>query len=110
MWTEITLPDYERRGGRYASDMTDREWALIAPFMPPRKMTGRPRTTDMRDVVDALRARRNLHRVESRRAGPERPVRRTARHVWRRRRERIARLRLHGLTRPADLPPRHSKR
>ena len=54
MWTEITRPDYERRGGRYASDMTDREWALIAPFMPPRKMTGRPRTTDMRDVVDAI--------------------------------------------------------
>ena len=39
MWTEITRPDYERRGGRYASDMADREWALIAPFMPPHKTT-----------------------------------------------------------------------
>ena len=29
MWTEITRRDYERRGGRYASDMTDREWALF---------------------------------------------------------------------------------
>ena len=36
MWTEITRPDYERRGGRYASDMTDREWALIAPFAAPQ--------------------------------------------------------------------------
>lgn len=54
MWTEITRCDYERRGGRYASDMTDREWALIAPFMPPRKTTGRPRTTDLRDVLDAI--------------------------------------------------------
>ena len=41
MWTAITRPVYERGVGRYASDMTDREWALIAPFMPPRKMTGR---------------------------------------------------------------------
>lgn len=54
MWTEITRPDYERRGRFYASDMTDQEWALIAPFMPPRKRTGRPRTTDLRAVVDAI--------------------------------------------------------
>jgi transposase len=38
----------------YASDTTDAEWALIAPFMPTRKRTGRPRTTELRDVVDAL--------------------------------------------------------
>jgi transposase len=54
MWTEITRSDYVRRGGRYASDMTDREWALLAPFMPPAKKTGRPRTTAMRDVMDAI--------------------------------------------------------
>ncbi len=36
MWTEITRPKYERHGGRYASDPTDREWALIEPFMPAR--------------------------------------------------------------------------
>ncbi|MFP6772562.1 MAG: IS5/IS1182 family transposase, partial [Alphaproteobacteria bacterium] len=52
MWTEITWRDYERRGGRHASDMTDREWALLAPFMPARKKNGRPRTTSMRDVMD----------------------------------------------------------
>ena len=54
MGTEITRPNYERRGGRYASDLTDREWALIAPFMPPRKKIGRPRTTDLRHVMDAV--------------------------------------------------------
>ena len=54
MWTEITRPNYERRGGRYASDLTDREWALIAPLMPPRKKIGRPRTTDLRHVMDAV--------------------------------------------------------
>lgn len=45
---------YERRGGRYASDMTDEEWALIASFMPARKRTGGPRTTALRGVCDAL--------------------------------------------------------
>ncbi len=40
MWTEITRPKYERHGGRYASDPTDREWALIEPFMPARKKIG----------------------------------------------------------------------
>ena len=54
MWTEITRSDYVRRGGRYASDMTDREWTLLAPFMPARKKIGRPRTTEMRDVMDAI--------------------------------------------------------
>jgi transposase len=53
-WTEITRREYARRGGRYASDTTDREWALIEPLMPPRKSTGRPRTTDLRDVMDAI--------------------------------------------------------
>jgi transposase len=54
MWTEITRKDYERRGGRYASDMTDQEWRILAPFMPPRKRNGRPRTTDLRDVLNAI--------------------------------------------------------
>ena len=54
MWTKITRPDYERRGGRYASDRTDREWAEIEPLTPPRKGTGRPRTTDLREVMNAI--------------------------------------------------------
>ena len=41
-WTEITRREYARTGRRYASDTTDEEWALIAPFMPPPKATGRP--------------------------------------------------------------------
>ena len=53
-WTEITRPQYERSGGRYASDATDAEWALIEPLMPPRKRVGRPRTTELRDVFDAM--------------------------------------------------------
>ena len=53
-WTEITRPQYERSGRRYASDATDAEWALIAPLMPRRRRVGRPRTTDLRDVFDAI--------------------------------------------------------
>jgi transposase len=54
MWTEITRPKYARAGRRYASDLTDAEWALIEPYMPARKALGRPRGTDLRAVVDAI--------------------------------------------------------
>ena len=54
MWTEITRPKYERVGLRYASDLTDAEWALIEPYMPPPKRIGRPRTTLLREVVNAI--------------------------------------------------------
>ena len=53
-WTEITRPDYDRRGLRYASDVTDAEWALIQHFMPERAKTGRPRRTCMRSVWNAI--------------------------------------------------------
>jgi transposase len=38
----------------YSSDLTDAEWALLAPFIPPAQHGGRPRTTDMREVLDAI--------------------------------------------------------
>ena len=53
-WTETTRPHYERRRPRYASDMTDEEWGLIAPLMPSPNRIGRPRKTDLREVVNAL--------------------------------------------------------
>jgi hypothetical protein len=54
MWTEITRPKYEREGPRYASDLTDAEWALIEPHMPAVKRLGRPRETELRTVLDAI--------------------------------------------------------
>jgi transposase len=54
MWTEITRLTYERKGMRYASDVTDAEWALISPRLPEAKPLGRPRGTELRAVVDAL--------------------------------------------------------
>ena len=54
VWTVITRAQYDRQEGRYSSDCTAGEWALIEPFLPARKRTGRPRTTDLRDVWDAI--------------------------------------------------------
>ena len=54
MWTEITRPKYERAGQRYASDLTDAEWAVIEPHMPGAKPLGRPRGTDLRAVLNGI--------------------------------------------------------
>ena len=53
-WTEITRPHYVREGLRYASDLTEAEWKLIAKMMPPPSPIGRPRSTDLRAVVNAI--------------------------------------------------------
>src|SRR3981081_1505089 len=54
MWTEITRRKYERAGERYASDLTDAEWAVMQPHMPAVKRWGRPRETELRSVLDAI--------------------------------------------------------
>jgi transposase len=53
-WTAATRGDYVRPSGSYASDVTDREWALIAPLLPEARTGGRPRTTCLRRVVNGL--------------------------------------------------------
>jgi transposase len=53
-WTETARREYARRATRYSSDLMDREWRLIEPFLPPRKPLGRPRTADLREVVNAI--------------------------------------------------------
>lgn len=53
-WTDIARREHSREGLRYPSDMTDAEWALTAPFVPPAKRGGRPRTADMREVLNAI--------------------------------------------------------
>lgn len=54
VWTEATRRQYRRDGLRYASNLTDAEWALIEPFMPAARRIGRPRTTCLRAVVEAI--------------------------------------------------------
>src|SRR5258707_14921539 len=38
----------------YTSDLTDEEWAILEPLIPPAKAGGRPRTTNMREVLNAI--------------------------------------------------------
>ena len=45
---------YERRGLRYASDLTDEEWAVLAPLLAPPSSFGCPRKTDLREVMNAI--------------------------------------------------------
>jgi len=54
VWTKTTRAHHARAGLRYASDLTGAEWALIAPALPLASPRGRPRTTDLRAVVEAL--------------------------------------------------------
>lgn len=54
MWTNANRARYERRGLRYPSDLTDQEWALIRPLIPPAKRGGNKRTVDVRAVVNGV--------------------------------------------------------
>ena len=53
-WTDITRRDYAREAARYASDLSDVEWALVAPLLPGPKPVGRPRAANLREVVNAI--------------------------------------------------------
>lgn len=53
-WDDTARKQHSRDAPRYPSDLTDREWALISPLLPPAKSGGRPRTTCLRDVMNAI--------------------------------------------------------
>ena len=54
MWTDSVGRQNERLGGRYATDLTDAEFALIELFLPPPRPSGRARTTSLREVLSAI--------------------------------------------------------
>src|SRR5215467_5432673 len=39
---------------RYPTDLTDTEWTILLPLIPTAKPGSRPRTTDMREVINAI--------------------------------------------------------
>ena len=42
---------------KYPSDLTDEQWAIVAPLIPPAKQSprgGHPRTVDMREVLNTI--------------------------------------------------------
>jgi len=54
MWTADHRRLAARTGLRYPSDLTDGEWALIEPTIPPAKRGGRRREVNVREVLNAI--------------------------------------------------------
>ena len=55
MWTTETRARHDRSKLRYPSDLTDDEWSLIAPLIPPAKRGGRERRNRVMDVGQPYR-------------------------------------------------------
>jgi transposase len=60
MWKAADRERYRRDELRYPSDLTDAEWALIAPLIKPGKRGGRRRSVVVREVLNGL-----LHVLET---------------------------------------------
>jgi transposase len=54
MWTPENRKRYDRSHLRYPSDLTDEEWTLIEPMIPPAKHGGRPRSVNLREVMNGI--------------------------------------------------------
>ena len=54
MWTAENRPRYNRDKLRYPSDLTDEEWGLVEPHIPPGKRGGGKRRVNMREVVNGV--------------------------------------------------------
>src|SRR2546429_4925430 len=54
MWTSKNRARYDRSKLRYPSDLTDEEWGLVEPLIPPGKTGGGKRTVIMREGVNRL--------------------------------------------------------
>jgi transposase len=54
MWTPANRSRHDRSKLRYPSDLTDAEWAIVRPLIPPAKRGGDKRTVDVREVVNGM--------------------------------------------------------
>jgi putative transposase len=54
MWTDKNRARYNRDHLRYPSDVTDDEWAIVGPMIPPARHGGRPREVDIREVFNGV--------------------------------------------------------
>ena len=54
MWTKDNRARYDRSALRYPSDLTDAEWAEVAPLIPRSKRGGNKRTVNVREVVNGI--------------------------------------------------------
>ena len=53
-WTASARRQYARTATRYTTDLTDTEFAFIAPHRPAPGRLGRPRKVDLREVLNAI--------------------------------------------------------
>lgn len=54
MWNPESRARHCRGGLRYPSDLSDEEWAVIAPQIPPGRRGGRRRSVDVRAVLNGV--------------------------------------------------------
>jgi transposase len=54
MWKPEHRLAADRRGLRYPSDITDAEWAIVAPMIPPGRHGGRRRSVNVREVLNGI--------------------------------------------------------
>ena len=54
MWTEENRPKYNRDYLRYPRDLSDEEWEVIAPLIPPGKSGGGKRRVVLRDIMNGV--------------------------------------------------------
>src|ERR1035438_4520655 len=54
MWTSEHRRTANRNGLRYPSDLTDAEWAIVEPMIPPARHGGRKRSVTVREVLNGI--------------------------------------------------------
>ena len=54
MWTPETRARHNRDKLRYPSDLTDEEWTIVRPLIPPAKRGGRKREWSDRELVEGI--------------------------------------------------------
>ena len=54
MWTDTTRVLYVRKSMAFPSDLTEDEWAVLEPLLPPAAPFGRPRKWPLRRLLDAM--------------------------------------------------------
>jgi transposase len=57
MWKPEQRLVADRSGLRYPSDLTDPEWAIVEPMIPPARHGGRKRSVNVREVRPASSGR-----------------------------------------------------
>src|SRR5271166_6806538 len=54
VWTPDHRRAANRSGLRYPSDLTDAEWAIVEPMIPPARHGGRKRSVNVREVLNGI--------------------------------------------------------